>query len=167
METYTLDLSDEERQELWKIYKEDFMKLTFSDIRGQTPIGSLTFCSTKNQGDVRGYIYPGFTQVLKALSEYGIDGNKTIKDYPVNKIVIDKYMITEGLLYDVRYLGWKKEITDEESIAGLVEGLFYKDFCVDYLLNNTDTTMEITVYYRDSSGKTVNSISCMTDEEVR
>lgn len=164
LETYTLDLSDEERQELWDIYKEDFMKLTFSDIREQVPIGSFTFCSTKNKGDVRGYIYPGFTQVLEALSEYGIDGNKTIKDYPVNKIVIDKYMITEGLLYDVRYLGWKKEITDEKSIAELVEGLHCKDFCADYLLNNQDVSMEITVYYKDSSGKTVNNNSFMANK---
>ena len=165
METYTLDLNDEERQELWEIYKADFMKLTFSDIREQTPIGSFTFCSTKNQGEATGYIYPCFTEVLKILSEYGIDGNKTLKDYPVHKIVIDKYLVTEGLLYDVRYLEWKKEITDEESIAGLVWNLCYKEFCTDYLLNNMDTSMEITVYYRDSSGKTVNRASFMINKK--
>ena len=103
--------------------------------------------------------------MLKILSEYGIDGNKTLKDYPVHKIVIDKYLVTEGLLYDVRYLEWKKEITDEESIAGLVWNLCYKDFCTDYLLNNMDTSMEITVYYRDSSGKTVNRASFMINKK--
>lgn len=167
LESYTLDLSNEERQALWEIYKEDFMNLTFSDVRTQTPIGCLTFCSTKNQGDAKGYIYPGFTGVLKALSEYGIDGSKTIKDYPINKIIIDKYMVTEGLLYDVRYLEWKKEITDETSIEELAKGLCCKEFCEDYLLNGQDVSMEITLYYRDSSGKTVNSISCMTKEEVQ
>lgn len=166
LETYTLDLSREERQKLWEIYREDFMGLTFSDIREQTPVGSFTFCETRSHKEVTGYIYPGFTGVLKALSEYGIDGEKTIKDYPVNKIVIDKYLVTEGLLYDVRYLGWKKEITDEETIKGLTEGLCYKDFCGDYLLNNRDVSMEITLYYKDSSGKTVNSISCMADGEM-
>lgn len=166
METYTLDLSREERQKLWEIYKEDFMGLTFSDIRKQTPIGSFTFCETRRHEEVTGYIYPGFTGVLKALSEYGIDGGKTIKDYPVNKIVIDKYLVTEGLLYDVRYLKWKKEITDEETIAGLTAGLCPKDFCGDYLLNNRDVSMEITLYYQDSLGKTVNSIPCMADGET-
>lgn len=79
--------------------------------------------------------------------------------------MIDKYLVTEGLLYDVRYLEWKKEITDEESIAGLVWNLCYKDFCTDYLLNNMDTSMEITVYYRDSSGKTVNRASFMINKK--
>lgn len=163
METYMLDLSEEERQALWEIYKEDFMKLDFSDVREQTPIGCLTFCSTKNQGDATGYIYPCFTGVLEALSGYGIDGDKTIADYHVNKIVIDKYLITQGILYDVRYLEWEKEATDEEYIGELAKELYYKDFCVDYLLNNKNTTMEITVYYQDSSGKTVKRIPCMTN----
>lgn len=166
LETYMLDLNEEERQALWEIYRADFMKLAFSDIREQTPIGCLTFSSTKNQGDATGYIYPCFTEVLEALSEYGIDGNKTIADYPINKIVIDKYLTTQGILYDVRYLEWEKEATDEGYIRRLAKELYYKDFCVDYLLNNKNTTMEITVYYRDSSGKTVNSISCMADKEL-
>ncbi|MBD5540997.1 MAG: hypothetical protein HDR00_07355 [Lachnospiraceae bacterium] len=163
LETYMLDLNEEERQALWEIYRADFMKLAFSDIREQTPIGCLTFCSTKNQGDAIGYIYPCFTEVLEALSEYGIDGDKTIADYPINKIVIDKYLTTQGILYDVRYLEWEKETTDEGYIGELAKELYYKDFCVDYLLNNKNTAMEITVYYRDSSGKTVNRISCMTN----
>lgn len=167
LETYTLYLDDEEKQRLWETYKEDFMALTFSDLREQVPIGSFTFCSTKNQGEVTGYIYPGFTGVLKALSAYGIDGEKTIKDYPVRQIVIDKYLVTEGLLYDVRYLGWKKEITDPDVIAGLVEGLCYQDFCRDYQLNDRDVSMEITLYYQDSAGKTVNSIPCMADKELK
>lgn len=167
LETYILDWNEEERQALWEIYRADFMKLAFSDIRKQTPIGCLTFCSTKNQGDAIGYIYPCFTEVLEALSEYGIDGNKTIADYPINKIVIDKYLTTQGILYDVRYLEWEKETTDEGYIRRLAKELYYKDFCVDYLLNNKNTTMEITVYYRDSSGKTVNRISCMIDETVK
>lgn len=163
METYMLDLGEWERQALWESYKADFMKLAFSDIRKQTPIGCLTFCSTKNQGDAIGYIYPCFTEVLEALSDYGIDGEKTIEDYPVTKIVMDKYLTTRGILYDVRYLEWEKETMDEAYIGELVKGLYYKDFCVDYLLNNKNTAMEITVYYRDSSGRTVNRISCMTD----
>ena len=167
LETYVLDLSEEERQALWEIYREDFMKLAFSDIREQTPIGCLAFCSTKNQGDARGYIYPCFTGVLEALSEYGIDGGRTITEYPINRIVIDKYMTAQGILYDVRYLEWEKETTDEEYIKELAKELYYKDFCVDYLLNHKNTTMEITVYYRDSSGKTVNHIACMTNETVK
>lgn len=163
LETYTLDLTEEEREQLLKTYQKDLLKLTFSDITDQTPIGCFTFVSAKNRGDFRGYIYPGFENVLFMLEECGIDGEKTIKDYPVKEIVINKYLTTQGLLYDVRALKWKKEITDQTYIEELVQGLYYEGFCVDPLLNKKDPFMEIIVYYQDSSGKTVSSIPCMAD----
>lgn len=160
VETYQLDLNEEERERLWEAYTGDFAALTFSDMRQQVPIGCFTLCSTKNQGDSTGYIYPGFTQTQKLLGEYGLDGEKTIKDYRITKILADKYLETEGLLYHVRSLEWEKEITGEEYVYELAGDLHYEGFCVDTLLNQKNPYLEFTVYYRDSQGKTVNSIKC-------
>ena len=105
-------------------------------------------------------IYPGFTKVLSLLEEYGVTGEKGIKDYEINKIVVDKYMLTRGLLYDVNSLEWEKTITDEASIKELAKGLFCEEFCEDYLLNEKNLQIEFTVYYRDSEGRTVNQVKC-------
>lgn len=160
MESYTLDLNEEERQELLKAYQEDFDDLTFSDIRTHTPTGRFDFVSIKNQGDVSGYIYPEFIKVQKLLEEYGIAGNRSISEYKITKIVVDKYMLTQGLLYHWNSLEWEKTFTDEEYIKELSKVLYFEDFCEDYLLNEKNPDMEFAVYYKDSQGKTVNRVKC-------
>lgn len=160
VEKFTLDLNEEERQELLEAYKEDLDALTFFDIRTQNPVGRFDFISMKNQGDVSGYIYPEFIKVQELLEKYGIDSTKSISDYKITKIIVDKYMLTQGLLYHWDSLEWKKTFTNENDIKELSEGLCPEEFCVDYLLNEKNPDMEFTVYYRDSQGKTVNSVKC-------
>ena len=161
LESYTLDLDEEERQKFLEIYQQDLEKLTFEKICQQTPIGKLTFASTKNQGDVSAYIYPGFHKVLTYMSQLGIDADKKVSDYELTKIVVDSYMFTDGLLYDVRYLESEKIVTDSENMTSMSQTLFVEDFCVDSLLNAMNPDTEFTVYYRDSAGRTVNSVKCL------
>lgn len=160
IESYTLDLDEDERFGLWEAYKEDAGGLAFADIRRQTPIGRLTFVSTKNQEDVTAELYPGFTRVLSLLEEYGIWGTKGIEDYEITRIVVDKYVLTQGLLYNVNSLEWEKTITDEASIKELSSVLFSQELCEDYLLNAKNLQMEFTVYYRDSDGRTIDFVKC-------
>lgn len=165
LESYTLDLDEEERQKFLEIYQQDLEKLTFEKICQQTPIGKLTFASTKNQGDVSGYIYPGFDKVLTYMSQLGVDANKKVSDYELTKIVVDKYMFTDGLLYDVRYLESEKIVTDSENMTNVSQTLFVEDFCVDSDLHVMNPDTEFTVYYRDSTGRTVNSVKCLAPEK--
>lgn len=160
IESYTLDLAEQERQELWEAYREDAKGLAFSDIRQQTPIGRITFASTKNQGDVTADIYPGYERTCTLLYEYGIAAQKEIKDYDIIKIVADKYLLTEGLLYQVNSLEWEKTITDASAIETLSEVLYCEEFCEDYQLNEKNLQMEFTVYYRDSDGRTIDAVKC-------
>ncbi len=162
MEKYTLDLDEEERQALWEAYRSDLEKMTFAEVRGKTPIGQLAFVSTKNQGDVSGYIYPGFLRTLSALSDYGINAGKKICDYEITKIVADRYAVQNGLLYKVRYLEAQDTVTDPEKIAELSEELYIEEFCVDRQLNLMNRDVEYTVYFRDSEGQTVGSVKCLT-----
>lgn len=162
LESYTLDLNEEERTELWEAYKEDLAELTFLDICLDNPTGVFTFASAKNQGDVTGYIYPNFRKVNSLLKDYGIDGKKRVRDYEITRIVVDRYLFSEGLLYDTRYLEAEKTITDPEKIGEIAQGLFPEEFSVDYLLNIVDFDTEYTVYYRDSGGKTVKSVKCLS-----
>lgn len=160
LESYVLDLSEEERKALWAAYYKDFLSLSFSDFRQQVPIGCFTLCSTKDQGDKTGYIYPGFTRTRKLLVEYGIEGEKGVRDYEIIRICADKYLVTEGVLYDTRALAWEKDIRKEPEIRELAEDLHYEEFCVDTMLNRKDPYLDFTVYYRDSSGRTVNHVKC-------
>ena len=161
VEEYTLDLKEEERQTLLKAYQEDLEKLTFAKIRQRTPLGRLTFASTKNQGDIVGYLYPGFSKTLQVLSHYGIDGKKRIEDYEIARIVVDRYLLKDGLLYRVRYLADQKTMTDPQQIKALAKELSAEELCVDELLHRHDQNAEYTVYYRDSAGQTVRSVKCL------
>lgn len=160
LETYVLDLNEEERKALWEAYIKDFMALTFSEFRQQVPIGCFTLCSTKNQDDRTGYIYPSFMQTKSLLWEYGIDSEKSIEDYDIIQILVYRYLVTEGFLYDVRSLEWEKEITEGDYINGLAEVLHYEGFFVDPLLNQKNSYLEFMVSYRDSEGRTISRIRC-------
>lgn len=161
LESYTLDLDEKERQEFLEAYQQDLKELTFEGICRQVPIGKLIFASTKNQGEVSGYIYPGFDKVMTYMSQLKIDADKRVSDYELTKIVVDQYMFTDGFLYDVRYLESEKTETDPENMTIMSQTIFPKEFCVDAQLNPMNTDTEFTVYYRDSEGKTVNSVSCL------
>ncbi len=163
MEEYTLDLDEQERQALLEAYQEDLMKLSFAEIRQRTPIGQIVFASTKDQGDVSGYLYPGFAKTLTELSQYGIHAKKKIGDYEIVKIVTDRYLFQNGLLYNVRYLAAQDTVTDPQKIAELSADLYVEEFCVDRQLNLKDENTEYTVYYRDSEGQTVRSVKCWKD----
>lgn len=159
-ETYMLDLGEGERESLLAAYQEDLRQLSFEDFRQEVPVGSLTFCSTKNQGDVTAYVYPGFLKTLELLTQDGIPARKGIGDYPVTEIVVERYGVSDTLFYTIRSLEWRKEITDENVIAELSQDLYYEGFCLDPLLNEKNPYLEFAVFYRDSQGKTVNSIAC-------
>lgn len=60
MEQYTLDLNEQERQVLWEAYCTDLGGMTFTEIRTKTPIGQLTFASTKNQEMYPAIFIPDF-----------------------------------------------------------------------------------------------------------
>lgn len=161
LETYTLDLDEEERQEFLEIYQQDLESLTFREVCQQAPIGKLTFASTKNQGDVSGYIYPGYDKILTYMSQLGIDADRRVGDYELIKIVVDSYMLTDGLLYDMRYLESERTVTDSQEMTVLSQTLSVEDFCVDSLLHVMNPDTEFTVYYRDSSGRTASSVKCL------
>lgn len=160
MEEYMLDFDEQERQELLAAYQADLKELDFAQIRLRTPLGRLIFASTKNQGDVSGYIYPDFSKTLQILSRYGIPARKEIEDYEITKIEADHYLWKDGLLYNVRYLADQQTITDPQKIAELSKELYVADFCVDEKLNLKNQNTEYTVYYRDSAGQTVKRVKC-------
>ena len=79
------------------------------------------------------------------------------------KIVTDRYLFQNGLLYNVRYLAAQDTVTDPQKIAELSADLYVEEFCVDRQLNLKDENTEYTVYYRDSEGQTVRSVKCWKD----
>ena len=95
------------------------------------------------------------------MSQLGIDADKKVSDYELTKIVVDSYMFTDGLLYDVRYLESEKIVTDFENMTEMSQTLFVEDFCEDSLLHVMNPDTEFTVYYRDSTGRTVNCVKCL------
>ena len=77
--------------------------------------------------------------------------------------MMDQYLYTDGLLYDVRALEFQKTYRDEGSgqVKEMAMYLVPEEFCVDYLLFQKDRQREYTVYYRDSEGKTVGKVKCL------
>lgn len=161
LQSYTLDLTEEERQQLWERYSDDLKELDFAGIRGQVPMGKFTFVSTKNQGDVTGYIYPEFSRAMTYMSQLGIDADKRVSDYELLKIIERKYMFTDGLLYDVRYLESERIITDPSKMTEMSQNLFVEEFCMDDAFTAVNKDTEYIVYYRDSEGRTRTSVKCL------
>lgn len=160
LETYRLDLDEAEKENLLAVCQKELRALSFEDFRQQVPVGSLTFCSTKNQGDVSAYLYPGFKETLDLLEQYGIPAKKGVGDYPITEIIVEKYGESDTLFYRLRSLEWRKEVTDEEAAKELAQALYCEEFCIDPLFHKMNPYLEFTVLFRDSQGKTVNSIAC-------
>lgn len=161
LENYTLDLDEEERRDFLKAYQQDLEELTFEEVCRQIPVGRLTFASAKNQGDVSGLLYPGYDKTLTYLSQLNINTDKKVSDYELTQIVVDKYMSTEGFLYDVRYLESQKTITDQIKMTEMSLNLFPEELWIDRLQDHVGRDMEYFVTYRDSAGKTVKKVKCL------
>ncbi len=162
MESYVLDLNEQEKQTLWNAYKEDLIRLSIQDIKNMVPIGRLTFKSTKGRDDRTGYIYANFTGTINQLESYGIEAEKSISDYQIIKVIAEHYKVTYELLYSCKAIDWQNVITDKEAIEELAPGIFCEEFCVDNELNEKNKLLHLIVYYRDSAGRTFRTVNCRT-----
>lgn len=163
VEEYQLDLNEAEKEALLEAYREDFAALSFTDFANEVPVGRLDLCSTKNQEDVSGYVYPGFVRVGALLEAYGMRVEKGMQDYDLTKIVVNEYEITPGLLYEVKGLTDRSETDSAEFLESMAETLHSEELCVNRELADVSVNelIKYQVYYRDSEGKTVGCVECL------
>jgi len=89
VETYHLDFSDSENQELLNCYHDDLDRLSIGQvIESGSPIGLLELTRWNEENGRIGYIYPSFDNTIGYLQEQGINAGKTIRDYEVLKVEI-------------------------------------------------------------------------------
>lgn len=127
VETYRLNLSEDENNKLLNCYKQDLEKLTFERIKQENSIGTLTLVRSNSMGGSTGYIYPSFHQTIDFLKALSIPAEKSVKDYTIQGLQIAyKNKMGEPKL---------KNITSVTEINNLKNKLVWEDCAVNPVIN--------------------------------
>ena len=140
VETYHLDFTDEENQELLDCYRADLAKLNIEQlIEYRTPIGLLKMTEWNEENGREGYIYPSFETTIGYLISKGFAAEKAVKDYEILKLEVQD-----------------RECNIEEAAEML---LVSESLAVNPVLA-ADTGEDVVIKCRDQNNRVYTVISC-------
>lgn len=168
--TEVLDMTKEQRSELFRLYLEEHAALDYKTASSTVPFGQLTVMHKLKPGSSSYYyaeagstdayhLYPSFKKTIKYLrDELGVDVKTSMKDIPITQVNVSRY---EGSSDK-----WESfDIYDEEFIGSIKEKLCYGDNLWLYGIDRTvDTSVDISVTVKTGSGEEVCSV--YTDHET-
>lgn len=100
MDSFTFNLTEDEKAELLEIYKKELNALTFEELSNVDPLAEIIF----NISDYRQFeynIYPSFKDTISFLQTHGFDPSKKIKTEDIESIrVMNTTIITEDDSYE-------------------------------------------------------------------
>lgn len=168
--TETLDMTKEQRSELFRIYLEEFSALDYKTVKETLPFGQLMISHRFSPSGNYYYdssaetsesynIYPSFKKTIRYLrEELKVDVKTSMKDIPITSMTVSRY--AEGSD------DWESfDIYDEEFIDSIKERLSYGDHLWLYGMEQAaDTSVDLTVTVKTESGE--GSYGVYTDSET-
>lgn len=157
IESYHLDLSDEENETLlFSCIADDLKNLNLNDIKQAFPIGTLTLAYPSGSSGDDCLIYPTFTHTLNYLESLGIPAYKTIQDYEITHIqvfekhkdtnIFGKVTLSRNLVLDTK---------EQQEIQNYVSSLIPDAYAVNPLLNPAASQYQVLVSMSDELPKTI------------
>lgn len=154
VEKRTLQLTEEEKEELFAIYTKELYALTLEDAERSLPIGMLTVEHTRSGESANGYIYPEFINTVQYLRKKQLPVEKTVAGYKIIRIDIEYLDSKTERVY-------KKEVVDEEDkIREISAGLVYEGYAIEPLLNPVDRSCELTVHLKNQETLEESEVRC-------
>ncbi len=170
--TETLDLTKEQRSELFRIYLEDHAGLDYKTAGNTLPFGQFSISHKLNLSDDDYYsgiggaetseayhIYPSFKKTIKYLKEeLGVDVQTSMKDIEITSLTASRYQESTEQ--------WESfDIYDEEFISSIKEKLCYGDVLwLSGIEQVVDTSIDISVTIKTESGEEICGV--YTDAET-
>lgn len=121
-ETENLNMTEKQREKLFRYYLEEFSGMSYEDLKKERPFGQLTITYRKSQEEYTDvyYLYPSFQKTIGYLrDELGAEIALTVENINISSLEIYDYNEDEG---EIRYC-----VTDEEIIQKTKEHLAYVD----------------------------------------
>lgn len=81
-----LKLTEDEKEALFLAYREDVEAMSMEDLTEALPAGFVCVDSETGAGSARMPVYPFHGQTCGLLKEYGVNVEKTLKDYGVRSV---------------------------------------------------------------------------------
>lgn len=166
----TLDMTKEQRSELFRIYLEEYSALDYKTTKTTLPFGQFLIMHGFNNGEREYYnryagieeteaysIYPSFKKTIKYLrEELKVDLQTSFKDTPITHLGISRYNTetdsTEGF-----------DIYDEKFINSIKDKLSYGELWLSGIEQSVDTSFDITATISAETGE---EIVVLTDPET-
>lgn len=156
IQSFHLDLTEEENAKLMKLIATDLTNLKISDLEQYFPIGTLSLVYGTSAYGEEVPLYPTFDNTIRYLEEIGIPAKKSISDYEISRIQIyerHKEIHTFGKVSLSRIL--VLDTTDYDTIRRIARQMIPEGYAVNPILNPVNTGYETLISYKDSSGRTI------------
>ncbi len=170
--TEMLDMTKEQRSELFRIYLEEHSSLDYKTVKNTLPFGQLMISHKVGPSDNNYYsgmaeaetsdayyLYPSFKKTIKYLrEELKVDVKTSMKDISITSLNVSRYKENSE--------DWESlDIYDEEFIDSIKERLCYGDSLWLYGVEQAvDTSVDITATVKTESGE--ESYVVYTDSET-
>lgn len=164
VEEYRMDLTQDEKEELYTCYKKELTELSLTDLENEMPIGRLTLYSMKGIAEASGLIYPSFDRTITLLESFGFPAGRRISEYEIQEVVLQHYVHTDAItLSGTKKLALEKEemITEGKKIEQLKDRLVYEPFAIEPLLHPVQEGLKAIVTLKGTKKGTVEMIVCL------
>ena len=156
IETFHLDLTEEENIELLENLSKDSFALSLNDLKAALPIGALSLVYTGSESGEQLYLYPTFENTLSYLESLGLPAKKGIEDYKVIGIqIFEKFSETSAFGKVTNSRKRILDTTNPEEIEELIPTLFPDSYGINPLLYPTAGQYQAVVSVQDTQKRTM------------
>lgn len=154
-ETFTLNLSDGEKEEFLEMYQKELTAIQMKEITKEAPIGTITLSYDSSTPGNFSFLYGTFENTIAYLKGKGIPADKKLMDYEAVEIAVRKKSAQGS------YGGRSKIYDDPGENAKMLQSLIFEDYNINPLLYPVNQENVIDVKIKSSAGDTITEVRCV------